>query len=138
MKPAFPNSHQSQKLGQILVPFLLATIFITFLGIYWLSNGTSGGKGLRIWADVSLVILIFALTGLMLTLFILITLSIAMLSKSKNFVLHKMNPVGEKIIQSSQSVKKITLTLTRPFLLVESICTAGKSNPKTGNRDERK
>ena len=61
--------HRRQRLWQIIVPIILISIFILFVGGYFVLGG---GSQTRVWADISIIWIVLPLLAIFLIAFAII------------------------------------------------------------------
>jgi hypothetical protein len=128
-KPEISTStHHIQTFWQIFFPLLVALggIFTAVFFLFW--NGPQGSVDLRIWSDISVMLIILPLFLVLFIILVILLISTAVVSRVsdplKNLFL-KLNQISSLLLKVCHSISKVILDL---MVKIESLTSIFSQN----------
>jgi len=115
------TKHKQQTFWQIYIPMLLVMGFFAYITYSFFGNTLLRDPNLRIWSDISLLIILLPLFFSFVVAFILLFVIIFLLSKYQWKIGAFLSNIADLSTISSHWATKFTNFLTHPLILVESI-----------------
>lgn len=112
---------RNRKFWQVFFPFIVSVMIVIFAGYYLFSNIRSGNLNLRIWSDISAIIILLPVFFLVLIDISLIIILIGLVHQLRKAFDQNIGKIKTAAIKSNKILTKITGFLARPWIALESL-----------------
>ncbi len=124
------NKHQKQIIWQIYLPIILIIGMLIFSSFLLFGSSNSGKMDLRVWSDISILVLTFPLILSFVLTFIFLFFMISLVSRFKLSISKALIKISSFSAIISGWTKKLTNYITHPVILIESLFSQILSNKK--------
>ncbi len=115
------NKHKQQTFWQIYFPLFLVVGIPVFLIILFLGKSTFNRPDLRIWSDISLLIILLPLLFFLIFSFIFLFLLIFIISRYQSALGKLFSNISDISIVVAHKTSNFMNKITQPLIKVESI-----------------
>jgi hypothetical protein len=113
-----PGIHQNQVFSQVILPFLFFLILVVSAGFLLFSRISSGAFDMRVWADISVILIFLPLLMFFVIILLVIFLSIALITGIQKKVVSlfmRLNLLSSTI---KDSVAKTSHSFIQPLIFI--------------------
>ena len=114
------NKHKKQIFWQIYLPMVVIIGLLVFFTFSFFGKTMLGEMDLRIWSDISLLVITLPLLFICVVFFIHLILIIYLISRYRSTVSYILLYIGDILIITSHWTSKITGFLSSPIIQIES------------------
>lgn len=136
MAKEYHNTHKSECFWQVLFPLFLSLFLISSLGFFIFSNSNGNTNILRLWADISFMLITLPILDLLVILILLLVFSIIGLAKLSLLVYEYWKHFQGSLLRFLQIPTKMASTISKPFLAIDHVLRILKAITPKGNNNE--
>jgi len=136
MANVFHNNHKSALFWQILFPLLLSLIIISSLGFFIFSNQNGNTKNLRLWADISFMLITLSILDLLLILLLSVIFSVFGVAKLGSLTHKKRKYFKKLILKVLKILTNLANIISKPFFAIAHITRITEAMIFRGNSHE--